>query len=195
MRVTHPLLVVLTLCAAVATPCFAGKVGAPAGGTTSSAHKANSKMGPGAEKPSVNGKGMAVGPSAAGPGVSGSGSKRDAHVKKGNGSQSIGIAGQSPQRAGSVINTGRNAIAAKITNTNGTMQGGRTGLGTGVTKNVSTSMMTNGASVTQSRITTPRNAALITGTGMGLKGTAPPAIRPAARNSTSINGTGMVGKN
>jgi len=47
--------------------------------------------------------------------------------------------------------TGRSAIAAKITNTNGTTQGGRAGLGTGVTKNVATGGMTN-ASVTQGRV-------------------------------------------
>jgi len=90
--------------------------------------------------------------------------------------------------------TGRSAIAAKITNTNGTTQGGRTGLGTGVTKNVATGGMAN-ASVTQGKVTTPRNAALITGTGMGPKGTAPPVIRPAAKINSSINGTGMAGKN
>jgi len=71
---------------------------------------------------------------------------------------------------------------------NGKTQGGRTGLGAGVTKNVATS-------VTQGTVTMPRNAALITGTGMGHKGTAPPVIRPVAKNNTSINGTGMAGKN
>ena len=30
---------------------------------------------------------------------------------------------------------------------------------------------------------------------MGPKGTAPPVIRPAAKNNTSINGTGLSGKN
>ena len=176
-------------------------------------------------KGSAVGKGAAVDPPAAGPGVSGSGSKRETHIKKkGNGSQASGVsAPQSPQGASSVSDTGRNAVAARITNSNGAngpglsprpaqgaigggdtgrsaiaakisnsngaTQGGRTGLGAGVTKNVA------GASVTQGVAATPRNAALITGTGMGPKGTAPPVIRPAAKNNTSINGTGLSGKN
>lgn len=176
-------------------------------------------------KDSAVGKGATVDPSAAAPGAGGSGSKRDAHMKKkGNGSQASGVGTQPAQGASLVGDTGRNAIgakitntagasngpglgvpqpaqgarvggdtgrsaiAAKITNTNGTTQGGRTGLGTGVTKNVATS-------VAQGQGTMPRNAGLITGTGMGPKGAAPPVIRPAAKNNTSINGTGLAGKN
>ena len=192
MRMTFSLVVALTFSAASATASLAGQSGTATGGNAPSSghgtHKPGVKPAMGS-KDSAVGKGATVDPSAAAPGAGGSGSKRDAHMKKkGNGSQASGVGTQPAQGASLVGDTGRSAIAAKITNTNGTTQGGRTGLGTGVTKNVATS-------VAQGQGTMPRNAGLITGTGMGPKGAAPPVIRPAAKNNTSINGTGLAGKN
>jgi hypothetical protein len=236
MRVTLHFVLALSFSAASVTASLAAQPGTATGGNPPSSahgtHKPGAKPAIGT-KVSPGSKGAMVDSPTAGPGVSGSGSKRDAHIKKkGNGSQASGVsAPQSPPGANSVGDTGRNAIgakitnsngapngpglsarplqgaigggdtgrsaiAAKITNPNGATLGGRTGPGTGVAKNAAmTSMTRNGASVTQGTVPAPRNAAVITGTGMGPKGAAPPAIQPTARNNTSINGTGMAGKN
>jgi hypothetical protein len=234
MRVTLHFVLALSFSAASVTASLAAQAGTATGGNAPSSAHGTHKLG---VKPAIGtkvspgSKGAVIDSPAAGPGISGSGSKRDAHIKKkGNGSQASGVsAPQSPQGASSVGDTGRNAIGAKITNSNGAPNGpghsaqppqggggdtgrsaiaakianpngatqwGRMGPGTGVTKNVATAGMTNGASgVHQGQAPTPRSAAIITGTGMAPKGTAPPAIQPTARNNTSINGTGMAGKN
>lgn len=194
MRMTLRLLVALTFGTVSATASLAAQSAAASGGkapsATQSAHKPGIKAAPGTRESTIS-KG-AVGISAVGSGVGGSDSKRATHIKKKvDSSQANGVSAPQPPQGNAVGGIGRNAVAVKI-NANGAMQVARPGLGIGVTRNASTGMI-KGASVMPHP--TQRNAALITGTGMAPKGTAPPTIRPAVKNNASINGTGMMGKN